>query len=719
MNLYDGKNIQLSVGDDGIANLVFNAEGSVNKFDSQTVQELQKAVEIASSNSDIKGMLVTSGKPLFIVGADITEFGALFKESQEVLVEWLLQANSIFNAIEDLPFPTVTLINGQAQGGGCEMALSTDFRVTDTKGNIGLPEIKLGIYPGFGGTVRLPRLIGVDNAIDIICAGKSLRAADALKMHLVDAVVELDKLETAGRKILNQAIEGKLDYESRRKQKTGKVQLPMGEQMIAFQISEQFIKGQSKGHYPAPVEAVKTMKKAAGKSREKAIEIEAKGFAKLAQTTEAQSLIGLFLNDQLIKAKGKKYGKIAKKVEKAAVLGAGIMGGGIAYQSAYKNVPIVMKDINQSGIDLGIGEATKLLSKIVKIGKIDAPRMAQVLANINPTLSYGKADFADVDVVVEAVVENIKVKHMVLAEVEKVCKPGTVITSNTSSISIDILAEAMEHPENFCGMHFFNPVHKMPLVEIIRGSKTSDETIATVVSYATKLGKTPIVVNDCPGFLVNRVLFPYFAGFQLLVNEGVDFQFIDKTMERFGWPMGPAYLLDVVGIDTAHHVGDVLAEGFPDRMQATERTSIDVMYENERYGQKNNKGYYQYTLDRKGKPKKAADESVYELLKDVQKEGTKEVSKEEVIERLMIPMIIETARCLEEDIVATHNEADMGLIMGLGFPPFRGGALRYADTLGLAAVCEIADKYAHLGEVYQPTKRMREMAANGETYYKN
>ena len=718
MSSFQGESIQLHVGEDGIANLVFNAKGSVNKFDSQTIKELQEVVQLAGTNSKIKGMMVTSAKPLFIVGADITEFGALFKEPQEKLVDWLLEANSIFNAIEDLPFPTVTLINGQAQGGGCEMALSTDYRVTDTKGNIGLPEIQLGIYPGFGGTVRLPRLIGVDNAIDIICAGKSLKAADALKMHLVDAVVELDKLESAGRKILNQAIDGKLDYQSRRKQKTGSVQLPIGERQIAFQVSEGFIKGKSKG-YPAPLEAVKTLKKAAGKNREQAIEIEAKGFAKLAHTTEAKSLIGLFLNDQLIKAKGKKYGKIAKKVERAAVLGAGIMGGGIAYQSAYKNVPIVMKDINQAGIDLGIGEATKLLSKIVKIGKIDASRMAQVLANINPTLSYGTEDFGNVDVVVEAVVENIKVKHRVLADIEKVCKPGTVITSNTSSISIDILAQAMEHPENFCGMHFFNPVHKMPLVEIIRGSKTSEETIATVVSYATKLGKTPIVVNDCPGFLVNRILFPYFAGFQLLVNEGADFQFIDKTMEKFGWPMGPAYLLDVVGIDTAHHVGDVLADGFPDRMQATGRTSIDVMYENNRYGQKNNKGYYQYTLDKKGKPKKAADESVYELLKDVQANGTKEVSAEEVIERLMIPMIIETARCLEEGIVDTHNEADMGLIMGLGFPPFRGGALRYADTLGLAAVCEIADKYAHLGKVYEPTQQMRDMAANGKTYYQD
>lgn len=252
MSLYQGQSIQLELGEDGIANLIFSAQGSVNKFDSQTVMELKESVEIAEKNSNIKGMMVSSAKSVFIVGADITEFGALFKEPQEKLVDWLLDANAIFNTIEDLPFPTVTLINGQALGGGCEMALSTDYRVTDTKGNIGLPEIKLGIYPGFGGTVRLPRLIGVDNAIDIICAGKSLKAPDALKMHLVDAVVENDKLQAAGRKILEQAIDGKLDYQSRRTQKTSKVQLPMGEQMIAFQVSEQFIKGKSRG-YPAPV----------------------------------------------------------------------------------------------------------------------------------------------------------------------------------------------------------------------------------------------------------------------------------------------------------------------------------------------------------------------------------------------------------------------------------------------------------------------------------
>jgi 3-hydroxyacyl-CoA dehydrogenase/enoyl-CoA hydratase/3-hydroxybutyryl-CoA epimerase/enoyl-CoA isomerase len=402
-------------------------------------------------------------------------------------------------------------------------------------------------------------------------------------------------------------------------------------------------------------------------------------------------------------------------VKQAAVFGAGIMGGGIAYQSASKKTPILMKDINEGALQLGLSEANKLLGKQLKRGKIDAAKMGETLGRIRPTLSYG--DFGGVDVVVEAVVENEKVKKMVLAQVEEAAPEGAILTSNTSSISITRLAEGLKHPENFCGMHFFNPVHLMPLVEVIRGEKSSEEAIATTVAYATSMGKTAIVVGDCPGFLVNRVLFPYFAGFQLLVKEGVDFKRIDKLMEGFGWPMGPAYLLDVVGIDTAHHVGEVLAEGFPDRMSFEGTSSLDVMYEAKRYGQKNNLGYYSYSPDKKGKPKKAVDDAVEALLAASQTPTGREVSDQELIDRMMIPMIIETARCLEEGIVDTANEADMGLIMGIGFPPFRGGAFKYADTVGLAHICEEAKKYAHLGKLYEVTPRMQEMAANGETYY--
>jgi 3-hydroxyacyl-CoA dehydrogenase/enoyl-CoA hydratase/3-hydroxybutyryl-CoA epimerase/enoyl-CoA isomerase len=487
----------------------------------------------------------------------------------------------------------------------------------------------------------------------------------------------------------------------------------MVEQMMSFETAKGFIAGKSKG-YPAPLEVVKAIQKSAGKGRDKALENEAKAFAKLAKTSVASSLIGLFLNDQLIKKKGKGYKEVAHDVHRAAVLGAGIMGGGIAYQSASKKTPIIMKDINEAALDLGLNEANKLLNKQLKRKKIDIVQLGETLGRIRPTLSYG--DFGDVDLVVEAVVENEKIKKSVLAEVEAACKEGTILTSNTSSISITRLAEGLKHPENFCGMHFFNPVHMMPLVEVIRGEKSSKEAIATTVAYASSLGKTPIVVGDCPGFLVNRVLFPYFAGFQLLVNEGVDFKRIDKLMEKFGWPMGPAYLMDVVGIDTAHHVGEVLADGFPDRMKFDGRSSLDVMYENERFGQKNNKGFYQYTLDKRGKPKKSEDPDVAALLAPIQPATPLELSDEEIIERMMLPMIIETARCLEEGIVDTPNEADMGLIMGIGFPPFRGGAFKYADELGLSHVCERSKKYLHLGHLYAPTSRMEEMAANNETY---
>jgi 3-hydroxyacyl-CoA dehydrogenase/enoyl-CoA hydratase/3-hydroxybutyryl-CoA epimerase/enoyl-CoA isomerase len=712
---YSGTRIQLTIND-SIAELCFNnEEGSVNKFDRDTLTQLRAATDLLKAETSVKGLIVTSAKRDFIVGADILEFGELFKDTEEQLIQWMTDANAIFSDIEDLPFPSVSAICGNALGGGFEMALSTDYRVLSKTGSVGLPEIKLGICPGFGGTVRLPRLVGADNAIEAIAAAKTLRPENAFKMGAVDAIVDEDLLRTGARRLLDAAIDGQLDYRARRAQKTGPLKLGMLEQMMCFTTAKGFIAGQAGPHYPAPVQAVKIIERGASQHRDGALKAEAKGFAKLAKTTVADSLIGLFLNDQLIKKKGKAYGKIAAKVEQSAVLGAGIMGGGIAYQSASKKIPIIMKDIAEPALALGLSEANKLLGKQVKRKKIDTVKMGEILGRIRPTLSYG--DFGNVDIVVEAVVENENIKKSVLAEVEAACKPGTILTSNTSSISITSLSEGLKHPENFCGMHFFNPVHRMPLVEVIRGEKSSEKAIATTVAYATALGKTPIVVGDCPGFLVNRVLFPYFAGFQMLVSQGVDFKRIDKLMERFGWPMGPAYLLDVVGIDTAHHVGEVLAAGFPDRMQFDERSSLDVLYEEKRFGQKNNLGYYSYSPDKRGKPKRAPDDAVDGMLQKILQGEAIEADDQTIIDRLMIPMIIETARCLEEGIVDTANEADMGLIFGIGFPPFHGGALKYADRLGLKALCERAQEFAHFGPLYQPTKRMLEMAANNERYY--
>ena len=714
--MYQGQSIQVTKLDGGIAELCFNNQtDSVNKFDLRTVTELGEAGKALAADGSVKGLLVTSGKDVFIVGADITEFVKSFQNSEEEIAKWALEANVFFNAIEDLPFPSVTAINGIALGGGLEMALTTDYRLMSDKAQVGLPEVKLGINPGFGGTVRLPRLVGADNAIEWIAGGEQQKADAALKIHAVDGVVPGDKLKAASLKFLQSAIDGKFDWKARRAQKTGKLNLNPLETMMVFSTAKGFIAGKAGKNYPAPVAAVSSIEKAAGKGRDDALKIEAAGFAKLAKTTVADSLISLFLNDQFLKKKAKAASKIAKPVKQAAVLGAGIMGGGIAYQSASKGTPIIMKDIADKALDIGMNEANKLLSTMVDRKKMTPVKAGEVLSTIRPTLNYG--DFGNVDIVVEAVVENPKVKKSVLADVEKIVKPGTIIASNTSSISIEDLSTVMQHPENFLGMHFFNPVHKMPLVEVIYASKTSKEAIATTVAYATSMGKTAIVVKNCPGFLVNRILFPYFGGWTQLLRDGADFQKMDKVMETFGWPMGPAYLQDVVGIDTSHHVGDVLAESYPDRMAKTYRTAMDVMYEAKRFGQKNGVGFYKYTTDPKGKPKKEVDEGTYALIKEVQPDGQKDFSDEEIVDRMMIPMIIETVRCLDESIVETAAEADMGLIMGVGFPPFRGGALKYADTVGLKTIIEKCVKYAALGKLYEPTESMKKMAAEGKLYY--
>ena len=713
--IYDGTAITVKMIEDGIAELNFNLDGeSVNKFNRVTLEDLKAATAAIKGNSDVKGVLVTSGKDCFIVGADITEFGDAFKLPEEEIVEWILSGNEIFNAIEDLPVPTLTSINGIALGGGFEMCLSTDFRVMSEKAKVGLPEVKLGLMPGFGGTVRLSRVIGADNAIEWICMGAENRADKALKMGAVDAVVAPEALREQSIAMLKSAIAGELNYEARRAVKTGKGLLNSMESMMVFETAKGFVKGQTKGHYPAPIEAIKVMQKHHNLTRDKALAVEAKGFAKLAKTTESQALIGLFNNDQLLKKKAKEYDAIAKPTNKAAVLGAGIMGGGIAYISALKGTPILMKDIAEAGIELGLTEANKLLSKRVERKKMKPLQMGEALNRIRPTLSY--AEFGDVDVVVEAVVENPKVKGIVLAEVEQHVSENAIIASNTSTISIDFLAKSVKRPENFLGMHFFNPVHMMPLVEIIRGEKTSEEAVATTVAYAKKMGKTPVVVNDCPGFLVNRVLFPYFGGFAGLLKDGADFRQVDKVMEKFGFPMGPAYLMDVVGIDTGKHANDVMAEGFPERMKADFTSAMDVLYENGFYGQKNNKGFYTYVEDKKGKPKKVFDESILELLAPVLGEA-REFDAEEIIARCMIPMCNEVVRCLEEGIVDTAAEADMALVFGVGFPPFRGGALRYIDTVGLANFVELADKYKDISPLYHVTDKMREMAANGESYF--
>ena len=712
---FQGQAIQCQVEDDGIAHLTFDLIGEKsNVFNTLTLEELAKCLEAIKQAKDIKGLLLSSKKEQFILGADIFEFLAHFKKSDEEMESWLTEINGIFSGYEDLPFPTVSAINGFAFGGGLEICLTTTYRVASKKAKIGLLETKLGIIPGWGGTVRLPRLCGADHAIEWISSGKQYKAEEALKVGAVDAVVEPEHLIEGSKALLKRAIEGKLNWKKRVSEKKGPLELNEIESMMTFETAKGFVLQMAGPHYPAPIAAITVMQKAASVDRSKALPLETKTFVKMAKSSVAESLVTVFLGDQYLKKTSKKITKDAGAINQAAVLGAGIMGGGIAYQSSSKGTPILMKDINEKALTLGLNEASGLLQKQLKRKKINTHQMAQILNQISPTLNYG--DFKGVNIVVEAVVENPKIKKQVLAETEKHISEDSILASNTSTISISDLATELKRPENFCGMHFFNPVHRMPLVEVIRGEKTSETTIAKTVAYALKMGKTPIVVNDCPGFLVNRILFPYLNGFIRLVKDGVDFKRIDKVMEKFGWPMGPAYLSDVVGLDTAVHAGGIMAQGFPDRMSSDGETIVEVLVKANRLGQKNGLGFYEYKKNKKGKLKKSLQASVYELIKPHYRQEI-ELSDEEIVERTMLPMIFESARCLEDNIVKTPAEVDMGLILGLGFPPFRAGALKYADSLGLENLEKLSKKYEALGKAYELPSSMKKMIKDNKLFY--
>ena len=708
--MYRGKSIRVDLLADGIAQLCFDREGdAINKFDRRTIEELQAATAALRGAANLRGVLVSSSKNVFIVGADIFEFAGLFCLPEAEIVRFIAGQSAVFSGFEDLPVPIVTAINGFALGGGMEQSLASDYRVMVATAQIGLPEVTLGIFPGYGGTVRLPRLAGLAAAIDWITGGKPRAADAALAAGVVDAVAAPAQLRAAAMELLGRAI-ATGEWRARRERRRG----PCAPDPAAVDAARKQL-AHSAALYPAPLAAVELMAGCAGLGRDAALALESQAFARIGRTQAATSMVQQFVNDQFIKGKGKALAKIARPLRQAGVLGAGIMGGGIAYTSAVRGVPVVMKDIAQKALDLGVGEARKQLAKQVEAGRMQPAKAEAVLAAIRPTLDFDA--FGDVDVVVEAVVERLDVKKQVLAEVERRVRTDTIIASNTSSLSIGEIASVLQRPENFLGMHFFNPVPVMPLVEVIRGAKTSDVAAATIAGYAATMGKTPIIVQDCPGFLVNRILTAYLLGHLRALHDGADYLAVDAVMEKFGWPMGPAYLQDVIGMDTMQHVVEIIAAGYPDRYLLDFPLATMLLAERNRLGQKNGIGFYRYETDPKGKPRKLVDAETADLLATLQPRGRRDFSEAEIIERLMLPMMVESAICLEQGVAASAAEIDTALVLGLGFPRYAGGPLKYSDWLGLAEVVRRCDAYAASSPLYRATARMRAMAAAGERYF--
>lgn len=712
--LYSGQSLHLTALDAGVAELSFKRlDGAINKLDRGTLQELEAVTALLENSTDVTGLLVSSDQAVFVAGADITEFAEVFAWSEQQIIEHNWQANRLFERLAALPMPSVVAINGFALGGGLELALCFDYRVMSSAAKIGLPEVNLGLIPGYGGTVRLPRTASVAVALEWIVSGKPQSAAAALSAGVVDQQVAPEELRAAALFMLGQAQHKELDWAGRRQDRLGGAQVPASAE--DFDQARQGLARLSGRHQPARALVIDLLQQVQSAGHLDALKREGEVFAQLARSQAASSLVQTFLSEQAIKKIGKARRAGGGKVEQAVVLGAGIMGGGIAYTAALHGVAVRMKDIRQEALDLGLKEADKQLRRQVSSGRLSEDRAAQVSSLI--TAQLDESGFTEASAVIEAVVENIEIKHAVLSQLENAISAEAIVLSNTSSLRIDDLAVPLARPENFAGMHFFNPVPVMPLVEVIRGTRTSDSTVATAVSLALDMGKTPIVVKDCPGFLVNRILAAYIRAFLQLVEEGADFEQIDRVAEAFGWPMGPAYLEDVVGLDTGAHVCDVIFAGYPERMTPVAGNAIKVMLAAGRLGQKNGQGFYRYEAGEGGRPRKFTDPQSHALLAAVQPRDKRDFTDEEIIERLMLPLLVESILALEEGVVDSAVELDTALLLGLGFPAYLGGALVYADWLGAEHLLARCAHYAELGPAYQAPALLQQMAAQRRRFY--
>lgn len=716
--------------------LIFDLPGEkVNKLGAVVLGELEgllSELERKGKAGEIDALILASGKPgNFIAGADIEmirackteqEAQALSRKGQLYMERW-----------EDLPFVTVAAIDGAALGGGCEFSLACTAMVVSTSPavRVGLPEVMLGVVPGMGGCVRLPRKVGLANALDWILSSKSLNGERAYKGGLADALIPQEDFESSAVRWVAQNL-GALKAGERlgKEPKLGGAggaigtaleKTPIGRSVI-LKKARSGVMEKTRGNYPAALEVIEILSdngasygpRLTGEDRTRAMERESQGFGRAAATEVSKNLIRIFFMTEAVKkSKGVSGGAGAqiksKSVRAGAVLGAGVMGGGIAQLMADKGVPVRMKDLTVAALAAGATQASRIFKKQVQRRRISSRELMQKMNLIAPVMDF--SGFAGTEFVVEAVVEKMEIKQAVLKEVETQVGPDCVIASNTSSLSISKMQSAMAKPERFGGMHFFNPVNKMPLIEVIRGDRTSDEAVSAIYQFSKQLGKTPIVVKDAPGFLVNRLLMPYLNEATWLLQDGASIPEIDEALLEFGMPMGPIDLIDEVGIDVGEKVAHILHDAFGKRMEPApfNQKLVDAG----RFGKKNGKGFYKY--DSAGRNPELED-SIYELIGITPREGT--VSREEIVERCLLPMINEAARCLEESIVGTAEEVDLGMIMGTGFPPFRGGLLRYADTLGPTKIVEMLRKYEpKCGERFKPAPILLKLAASGQGFY--
>ncbi len=703
--------ISLRVDEHAVGWVTFDRPGAkVNVLSSGVMRRLDEVLtelEEAAFRDRVRSVVIRSGKlGTFIAGADVNEIAAITDPAEGTAAARAGQ--QVFNRLNALPIPTIAAIDGMCLGGGTELALACTYRIASDRKEtkIGLPEVQLGIIPGFGGSTRLPRLVGMRAALEIILTGRPVDARKAERIGLVDERLHPAILERRAGEVAR-SFQGKKAVERVRKGGLSArlMESPAGRKLMLAQARKRTL-AETRGHYPAPLVALDLLDQTLSLSIEESLTLEAEAIGRLIVTPVSKNLVHVFHLTEL--AKKAAPAATARPVQRVGVLGAGVMGGGIGQILAYRGLLVRLKDIKPDAIALGLRHAWEALQGLVKRRRLEAREARQMMDRIAPTLDY--SGFGTLDLVIEAVVEKMEIKKSVLKETERAVKAGCVLTTNTSSLSVSEMQKGLERPADFCGMHFFNPVNRMPLVEIIRGAQSSDEALATVYALTRKLDKTPVIVQDGPGFLVNRILAPYLNEAGWLLSEGGRVDQIDKALVQFGMPMGPFRLLDEIGLDVARHAAGVMFDAFGERLRPA--PPMVALGGTQRLGKKNGRGFYLYE---NGKEKEV-DESVYA---DVGSAAPRRTPAEsEIVERCVFVMVNEASRILADGIVRSAGEVDLGMIMGTGFPPFRGGLLRHADSVGLPRIVERLDALARThGARFEPAPYLRERASTGKGFY--
>jgi 3-hydroxyacyl-CoA dehydrogenase/enoyl-CoA hydratase/3-hydroxybutyryl-CoA epimerase len=698
--------LELKRYDDRTAEIAFDMPDSpVNLLSTPVLHELERVIDTLTEDDTIDVLLFTSRKQgIFIAGADISEIKEL--RSEEDAYHKVREGQHILTKISHLPFTTIAVIDGACLGGGFELALCCDYRICtdESTTKIGLPEVNLGVLPGFGGTQRLKRLAGLSKAIELILGAKLLNGKKAEKLGIVDACIPKGYLEFKQSAFIDEvrSEQGRKAIESRRHKPT---LIERYLENIIYHFAEKEVMKKSHGHYPAPLAVIKLYRDTEEVTLDEALEMEAREFSNLCVTDISKNLIGLFFATEALKKDYRSDTSIPLNIDMTTVVGGGVMGAGIVWLFSKMDlqVRLIVRRIEQAGMAFkSVFEAYEAIRKRRRLTKREIEMKMGCISY--DTLYRGVAQS---DLCLEAIVENAEAKQELYATLESQVSKDCIIATNTSSISITLLAEGLKQPERFIGMHFFNPVNRMPLVEIIPGEKTSEATIHTIVNLARKGGKTAVVVGDCAGFLVNRILLPYINEAVKLLEEGGDTACIDKVMLDFGMPMGPLTLADEVGLDVGFKVATVLEEAYGERMKKA--GLFGTVYETMGLlGKKGTKGFYLH----KGKQK--------EVNPDIAKlTGTQSFSDAELLDRMVLMMVNEAALCLEEGIVSEARYLDVAMIMGTGFPPFRGGLMRYVDQRGIQNIVVTLKRLEHAyGERFKPAPLLVSMADKTETFYK-